>query len=60
MFFFIVVNVVRFSRFGASGAVARPKVCANLEVCSPRKRYRTPRLRKAVRTLCAVFCSLSY
>ena len=30
-------------RFGASGAVARPKVCANLEVFRPSERQWKPR-----------------
>ena len=34
-------------RFGASGAVARPKVCANLEVLRPSERQCKPRLRQA-------------
>ena len=38
-------------RFGASGAVARPKVCANLEVLRPSERQCKPRLRKAAGTL---------
>ena len=38
-------------RFGASGAVARPKVCANLEVLRPSKRQWKPRLRQAAGTL---------
>ena len=38
-------------RFGASGAVARPKVCANLEVLRPSKRQWKPRLRQAALTL---------
>ena len=29
-------------RFGASGAVARPKVCANLQVLRPSEPYRSP------------------
>jgi len=40
-------------RFGASGAVARPKVCANLEVCRPSERQWKPRLRQAAWTLTA-------
>ena len=40
-------------RFGASGAVARPKVCANLEVLRPSERQCKPRLRQAAGTLCA-------
>ena len=31
-------------RFGASGAVPRPKVCANLEVYRPSERQWKPRL----------------
>jgi len=38
-------------RFGASGAVARPKVCANLEVLRPSERQWKPRLRQAAKTL---------
>jgi len=38
-------------RFGASGAVARPKVCGNLEVLRPSKRQCKPRLRQAAGTL---------
>ena len=41
-------------RFGASGAVARPKVCANLEVLRPSKRQWKPRLRQAAGTLPAI------
>ena len=38
-------------RFGASGAVARLKVCANLEVYRPSERQWKPRLRQAAGTL---------
>ena len=38
-------------RFGASGAVARPKVCSNLEVFRPSERQWKPRLRQAAGTL---------
>ena len=38
-------------RFGASGALARPKVCANLEVYRPSERQWKPRLRQAAGTL---------
>ena len=38
-------------RFGASGAVARPKVCADLEVLRPSERQCKPRLRQAALTL---------
>ena len=38
-------------RFGSSGAVARPKVCANLEVYRPYERQWKPRLRQATGTL---------
>jgi len=38
-------------RFGASGAVARPKVCADLEVLRPSERQCKPRLRQAAGTL---------
>ena len=41
-------------RFGASGAVARPKVCANLEVLHPSERQCKPRLRQAAGTLYAM------
>jgi hypothetical protein len=40
-------------RFGASGAVTRLKVCANLQVCRPSERQWKPRLRQAAGTLCA-------
>ena len=35
-------------RFGASGAVVRLKVCANLEVLRPSERQWKPRLRQAL------------
>ena len=38
-------------RFGASGAVARLKVCATLEVLRPSERQWKPRLRQAAGTL---------
>jgi hypothetical protein len=38
-------------RFGASGAVARLKVCANLQVLRPSERLWKPRLRQAASTL---------
>jgi hypothetical protein len=38
-------------RFGASGAVARLKVCADLEVLRPSERQWKPRLRQAADTL---------
>ena len=38
-------------RFGASGAVARPKGCANLEVLRPSEQQCKPRLRQAAGTL---------
>ena len=41
-------------RFGASGAVARPKVCANLKVYRPSERQLKPRLRQAAGTLAAI------
>ena len=41
-------------RFGASGAVARLKVCANLEVLRPSERQCKPRLRQAAGTLSAM------
>ena len=41
-------------RFGASGAVTRPKVCANLEVYRPSERQWKPRLRQAAGTLAAI------
>jgi hypothetical protein len=37
-------------RFGASGAVARLKVCADLEVLRPSERQWKPRLRQAATT----------
>jgi hypothetical protein len=40
-------------RFGASGAVTRPKVCANLQVLRPSERQWKPRLRQAATTLSA-------
>jgi hypothetical protein len=40
-------------RFGASGAVARLKVCADLEVYRPCERQWKPRLRQAATTLAA-------
>ena len=40
--------------FGASGAVSRPKVCANLEVLRPSKRQWKPRLRQVALTLYAI------
>jgi hypothetical protein len=45
-------------RFGASGAVARLKVCADLEVLRPSERQWKPRLRQAARTLHAGILSL--
>ncbi|MDR0303600.1 MAG: hypothetical protein LBH98_02360 [Chitinispirillales bacterium] len=41
-------------RFGASGAVARLKVCGNLEVSFPSERQWKPRLRQAAGTLHAM------
>ena len=38
-------------RFGASGAVTRPKVCANLQVLRPSERQWKPRLRQAAGAL---------
>ena len=46
-------------RFGASGAVARPKVCANLEVLRPSERQWKPRLRQAAGTLHAMADNVS-
>jgi hypothetical protein len=40
-------------RFGASGGVARPKVCADLQVLRPSERQWKPRLRQAANTLSA-------
>ena len=40
-------------RFGASGAVTRPKVSADLEVLRPCERQWKPRLRQAATTLSA-------
>ena len=45
-------------RFGASGAVARLKVCANLEVLRPSERQWKPRLRQAATTLAAIWEAL--
>ena len=45
-------------RFGASGAVARPKVCANLEVYRPSERQWKPRLRQAAGTLAAIWATV--
>ena len=39
-------------RFGASGALARPKVCADLQVLRPSERQWKPRLPQAAGTLC--------
>jgi hypothetical protein len=39
-------------RFGASGAVTRLKVCADLQVLRPCERQWKPRLRQAAATLC--------
>jgi hypothetical protein len=36
-------------RFGASGAVTRLKVCANLQVLRPSERQWKPRLRQAAK-----------
>jgi len=38
-------------RFGASGAVTRPKVCANLQILRPSERQWKPRLPQAATTL---------
>ena len=40
-------------RFGASGAVARPKVCVKLQVLRPSEWQCKPRLRQAAGTLYA-------
>ena len=37
--------------FGASGAVSRPKVCANLKVYLPSEYWWKPRLRQTDRTI---------
>ena len=42
-------------RFGASGAEARPKVCANFQVLRPSERQWKPRLRQAAGTLGAIW-----
>ena len=42
-------------RFGASGAVARPKVFANLEVLRSSERQWKPHLRQAAGTLGAIW-----
>jgi len=44
-------NTAANERFGASGAVTRPKVCANLQVLCPCERQWKPRLRQAATTL---------
>ena len=41
-------------RFGTSGAVARPKVCADLEVLRPSERQWKPPLPQAAGTLVAM------
>jgi hypothetical protein len=41
-------------RFGASGAVSRPKICTNLEVLRPSERQCKLRLRQAAGTLVAM------
>jgi len=41
-------------RIGASGAVARPKVCANFQVLLPSERQWKPRLRQSAGTLAAI------
>jgi hypothetical protein len=52
-----IINTVKErtpnGRFGASGAVARPKVCANLDVLRPSERQCKPLLRQAAGTLAA-------
>ena len=48
------IKTAHNKRFGASGAVARPKVCANLEVLCPSERQCKPRLRQAAGTLPAM------
>ena len=40
-----MMNTAPNERFGASGAVTRPKICANLEVLRPSERQWKPRLR---------------
>jgi hypothetical protein len=52
------VNIMKYKetpasneRFGASGAVARLKVCADLQVYRPSERQWKPRLRQAAWTL---------
>jgi hypothetical protein len=44
-------------RFGASGAVARLKGCANLEILRPSERQWKPRLRQAAGTFGATALS---
>jgi hypothetical protein len=46
-------------RFGASGAVVRPKVSADLEVLRPSEWQWKPRLRQAAGTLGAMLESVS-
>jgi hypothetical protein len=46
-------NTAANERFGASGAVTRPKVCADLQVLRPSERQWKPRLPQAANTLCA-------
>jgi len=41
-------------RFGASGAVSRPKVCADLQVLRPSERQCKPRLRQTAGTFGAM------
>ena len=47
-------------RFGASGAVARLKVCANLQVYRPSERQLKPRLRQAAWTLVAMRAQINW
>ena len=51
--FFINNRAASNGRFGASGAVTRPKISANLEVYRPSEQQWKPRLRQAAGTLCA-------
>jgi hypothetical protein len=52
----MIIKPALNGRFGASGAVSRPKVCADLEVLRPSERQCKPRLRQAAGTLeAAVF-----
>ena len=51
----VEIKTAANGRFGASGAVARLKVCADLEVYRPSERQWKPRLRQAAGTLAAIW-----